>query len=129
MKCASSVLASILTFAVSLASVSCACADVLPTKADETVAHVRHHDHGAPATTDCADSGCGGNGGFDAVLPERPAGLAEAVEITAEPEHGMVPTAPEFAVVENSFAIPEPLPPDRRHIPGTPVTRFDIRLN
>lgn len=124
-----SVLISMLAFGVSLASFSCACANTVPDSASEPAPHVHRHDGGAPENTDCADSGCGGNGGFDAVLPERAAALADAVDAPIDDD---VELAPAVTSAPRSFAtvpVHRPASPDLRLGSATPVARFDKLLN
>ena len=127
----SSAFVSILTFAVALASVSCACADSLPIADDEAPAHVRHHDHEMPANSECADGGCGGNGGFAAVVPERGFDAFGGPDAESPDEGGFVAWSGALNDILptpiDSFHHP-PAPAPYRTL-GTPVTRFEKLLN
>ena len=128
MKRARTVLTPILACVVSLASFSCACAAPVPEPATAPAPQVHHHDHGGAEQPDCAESGCGGNGGFDAVMP--PAGKAIA-DVQDTPVGDDAPIAPVNAFPPYSHAVfPAPqAPPDPRRAGSTPVSRFDRLLN
>ena len=118
----------VLAGAVLLASFSCACAAPVPEPASGPAPHHAHHqDAGAVQHAECAETGCGGNGVFDAVLPEpSPAAVPEmSFDESAA-------TAPALADLFGSPAatLHRYLPPPglRRALP-TPVSRFEKLLN
>lgn len=125
-----SVLIPILAGVVSLASVSCACAAPAPEPASGPAPHHAHHqDAGVAEDTECVDSGCGGNGGFDAVLPERAAVCALVEETSFDDGSDVAPAlagppARPFVIRTHQ---PPPTVPWLASV--TPVSRFDILLN
>ncbi len=123
-----SVLVPMLACVVSLASISCACAAPVPEPAGGPAPHHVHQpDSDVSNDAECVDSGCGGNGGFDSILPE---GFRAAAPET--PFDDGADIAPALAGLSHSptvvFNPPMPPPGLWRALP-TPVSRFDRLLN
>lgn len=123
------VLVPFLAFAVSLASFSCACASPASGPATGSGIHAGHHDSAAPPDVDCADAGCGGNGDFAAVLPERASLFVESLEVPPDDDAQALPALAIAAASPNMAPLGPPPPPARRRTSDTPVTRFDKLLN
>lgn len=123
-----SVLVPVLAGVVSLASISCACASPAPEPAGGPAPHhVHNQSSGVAEGPVCVDSGCGGFGGLDAVVPEgsRAAAPETPVDDIADiaPALARLSQAPVAAGNRHP-----PLPGFWRALP-TPVSRFDELLN
>ena len=123
-----SVLVPILAGVVSLASISCACATPVPEPAGGPAPH-HVHDQSSGVTEEpvCIDSGCGGFGGLDAVVPEgsRAAAPETPVDDTAE----IAPALARLSRIPVTVGNRYPPPPGLWRALPTPVSRFDKLLN
>ena len=123
-----SVLVPMLACVVSLASISCACAAPVSEPAGGPAPHhVHQQDSDVPKDAECVDSGCGGNGGFDSILPEG--FRAAAPETSADDGADIAPALAGLSHSSAGVVNHHLLPPGLRRALPTPVSRFDRLLN
>ena len=123
-----SVLVPVLAGVVSLASITCVCATPVPEPAGGPAPHHAHHPgSGVTEGPVCIDSGCGGFGGLDAVVPEgsRAAAPETSVDDTADIAPALARLSRTPVTVDDRY----PPPPGLWRTLPTPVSRFDKLLN
>ena len=124
-----SLLAPLLTAAVTWGGVACACALPSPAAESSPAIHMAHHDHDAPASADCERADCQADCTLDGLPPEREPQVADAppgpTDAVAEATtHGVVAAPPLLGPRNHGPPIP-----DIAGAADTPVRRFDRLLN
>ena len=128
MKLGHSLLASMLAVALTLAGVACACAIPAADARTAPAPHAHHQVDEISQSSECMDSGCGGNGGVATAAPERGLLFAEVQQLQwddgLQAEMPLPDPIPPFLVTVNRT-----LPAGPPRAATTPVVRFDKLLN